>query len=128
MHHSLFCVCWSQRWWFLADNETCIHVYGANYPSLVLTPYQQRMNTASQSLTSANPNLLNNRRKLMELQESKSMKTVMYISMERADQSKFAPSDTSTSSCPTVKQTQTGQNDYKELHMQKSVILQSKLA
>ena len=65
------------------DNEAYIRnkaiLYGANNPSLVLITHQQRMNTASQSLALANPNLLNDRRK--------PMKMVTYISMERADQS-----------------------------------------
>ena len=101
---------------FLADNETCIHVYGANNPFLVLTLHQQRMNTASQSLTLANPNLLNNCRKLMELARIK-VNEDGYAHKHGKSRSKQIHSESDTSICsgPRVKQTQTGQNDYKGL-------------
>ena len=93
------------------DNETCIRnkviLYGANNPSLVLTTHQQKMNTVSQSLALANPNLLNDRCKLTELARFK-IDEDGYAYKHGKSRSKHicSESDTSTSSGPRVKRTQ----------------------
>ena len=99
------------------DNETYIRnkaiLYGANNPSLVLTTHQQRMNTASQSLALANPNLLNDRRKLMELARFKVDEDGYVYYKHGKSRSKHirSESDTSTSSGPRVKRTRTNETE-----------------
>lgn len=96
------------------DSEAYIRnkaiLYGANNPSLVLTPHQQKMNSASQSIALANPSLLNDRRKLMELARSK-VDDDGYLYKHGKSRSKHlrSESDTSTSSDPKVKRTRTSE-------------------
>ena len=87
-------------------------LYGANNPSLVLTPHQQKMNSASQSLALGNPNLLNDRRKLMELARIK-VDDDGYVYKDGKSRSKHlrSESDTSTSSGPKVKRTRTNETE-----------------
>ena len=70
------------------------------------------MNTASQSLALANPNLLNDRRKLMELARLK-VDEDGYVYKHGKSRSKHirSESDTSTSSGPRVKRTRTNETE-----------------
>ena len=87
-------------------------LYGANNPSLVLTPRQQKMNSASQSLALANPTLLSDRRKLMELARIKADDDG-YVYKHGKSRSKHfrSESDTSTSSVPRVKRARTNETE-----------------
>ena len=98
-----------------SDRESYIRnkaiLYGANDTSVVLTLHQQEMNKASQSLAIANPNLLNDRRKLIQLARIK-VDDDGYIYKHGKSRSKhlYSESDTTTSS-GSVKQAKTTETE-----------------
>ena len=99
-----------------SDTESYIRgkavLYGAQNPSLALTTHQKKMNEASQGLALANPSLLNDRRKLIELARSK-VDDDGYTYKHGKSRSKHLRSEsgTSTSSGPRVKRTKTNETE-----------------